>query len=661
MTEPEKNIFFSVLQIGQAMLKAGVTKSLGFIYRNFNRDQFTSTATGGRAYLPFISALKGGFDVVRGGGDFERYLSFGGFAGGIVTEAVEQSAFGKGAQNAFREKARYDPRRLLDTARKGAELSEAATRAGLFQSYTKQAKWLGFDDFNAALYATYKANDYIDFRKVGSHLAVLNRWIPFLNATAQGTDKEVRSLIGDMVRLEAKRARGEELSRTEVDSLKDARAAWIKTLALGMLFGGGSAYLNSENPEWFGSAEWRRQRGYNLFPLGPVGNWFTMPKPFGLVRNISDLFEYGVEYLIRQDPTIAGKLGHALAEAHTVPYTNPIIDTFYNTRANYDPFRQRPIVPGSLQDLPAAEQYTRYTSEIARGIGQVTGWSPMKVDYAAKNLGGGTAVDFLRNADALIHWWQDKPGGKEKTIWDLPLARELVQNLAVGSEATTRFYNLVGEKAGTLEKAANAYGQKITAGDRRGAADYLRGLPENERAYATLAKQGFDGDDKLMHPLRLARAYTAVINGVSRQVGDDNLIPEGELDRKNMTLTRRDAKPIEVSGPTKEKLRNELDSLSMVMARNALISYGADGMEKVPYLDPSDHLERIQLLSPEVARELRGRIAAKRLYDPDLVRERWPEVKARLLRDGENADLSDLKPRRPKKGSRERKKALQDE
>lgn len=661
MTEPEKNIFFSVLQIGQALLKAGVTKSVGFIYRNFVRDQFTSGGTGGRAYIPFISALKGGFDVLRGDGDFERYLSYGGFAGGIITEAVEHSAFGKGAQNAFRQRAAYDPRRVLDATRKGAELSEAATRAGLFQSYLKQARELGFDDFNAGLYATFKANDYIDFRKVGSHLAVLNRWIPFLNATAQGTDKEARALFGDMVRLEAKRSRGEELSRIELDALKDARAAWVKTLGLGLIFGGGTAYLNSENPEWFGSAEWRRHRGYNLFPLGPVGNWFTMPKPFGFVRNVSDLFEHGVEYMIRQDPTIAGKLGRALAEAHTVPYTNPIIDTFYNTRANYDPFRNRPIVPPSLQDLPAAEQYTRYTSEIAKGIGQATGWSPMKVDYAAKNLGGSVAVDFLRNADSLIRWMQGKPGGKEKTIWDLPLARELVQNLAVGSDATTRFYNLVGQHAGSLEKGANAYGQKIASGDRHGAADYLRGLPENERAYATLVKQGFDGDDKLMHPLLLARAYTAVINGVSRQVGDDNLIPEGDLDRGNLTLSRRDAQPVQISGPTKEKLRNELDSLSMLTARNALISYGADGMEKVPYLSPADHFERIRLLAPEVARELRGRIAAKRLYDPDVVRERWPEAKARLLRDGENADLSDLEPRRPKSGRRERQKAMADE
>ena len=140
---------------------------------------------------------------------------------------------------------------------------------------------------------------------------------------------------------------------------------------------------------------------------------------------------------------------------------------------------------------------------------------------------------------------------------------------------------------------------------------------------------------------------SAVVNGVSRALGGDNLLPEGELDRKSLTLSRRDARPIQVDGPTKEKLRNELDALSMVSARNALIAYGAEGMEGVPYKDPAEFLDRIRMLSPEVARELRGRIAAKRLYDPDTIREAWPEVKARLLKDGENADLSDLEPHRP--------------
>ena len=661
LTEPERNVFVSVLQISQQVLRAGVTKSLGFVYRNPVRDQLTSPVTGGRRYIPFVSAIRGLLDIVQHGGDFERYLSFGGFGAGAIHDAVENSAFAARSPQAFREKAWWNPTRITGAVSHLAELSEAATRAGLMQSFTKQAEKLGFDPFNAAIYATYNANDYVNFRRGGADLAVMRRFVPFLGAAVQGTDKEARSLFGTLIRLEAKRVRGEELTTLERDRLSDSRAAWVKALTLGAVFGGGTAYLNAQNAEWFGAAPWRRHRGYNFFPAGPEGNWATMPKPFGFMRNISDTFEYGVEYLMRQDPTLLGKWGEALADAHTLPFTNPIVDTFYSVRSNYDAFRDRAIVPPSLQSLPASEQYNRYTSEIAKGIGEATGWSPMKVDYAAKNLGGGTAVDFLRNSNTLIHWLQGRPGGKEKTVWDLPLMRELVQNLAVGSEATDRFYKLVGDKVGSLEQFANAHAQKIRAGDRTGAEDTLRNGSDAQRAYATLRNLGFDGDDKLMHPLVLARAYNAVIGGVSRALGDNNLLPEGELDRRNLTVSRRDTQPIQVDGPTTEKLRNALDALSMVSARNALIAYGADGMQGVEWRDPAEFMDRIHMLSPDVARELRGRIAAKRLYDPDTIREAWPEVKARLLKDGEHADLSDLEPHRPKSGKRERKRAMADE
>ncbi|CAA2108955.1 hypothetical protein MBUL_04448 (plasmid) [Methylobacterium bullatum] len=49
-------------------------------------------------------------------------------------------------------------------------------------------------------------------------------------------------------------------------------------------------------------------------------------------------------------------------------------------------------------------------------------------------------------------------------------------------------------------------------------------------------------------------------------------------------------------------------------------------------------------------RDLSTRLKAKKLFDPNAARKRWPEVKARLLRDGENADLAGLALRRPKRG-----------
>ena len=56
-----------------------------------------------------------------------------------------------------------------------------------------------------------------------------------------------------------------------------------------------------------------------------------------------------------------------------------------------------------------------------------------------------------------------------------------------------------------------------------------------------------------------------------------------------------------------------------------------------------------------------GRLVAKRLYDPTEMAERWPKVKARLLRESETADSNDLLPRRAKSAMHERKKASADD
>ncbi|WP_375460019.1 LPD38 domain-containing protein [uncultured Enterovirga sp.] len=641
MSDLEKNVFLSVLQISQAVLRAAVTKSVGFIYRNFVRDQLTSTATAGRNYIPFYSAMKGGLDVIFQGGDFEKYIGHGGIAGGLINDAIESSAFGHHAQ-AFRQKSIVDPRRLAHGAAKVIEISEASTRAGLFQSYYRQAQGLGFDDMNSVLYATFKSNDYIDFRKAGSHMGAIRRIVPFLNAAVQGTDREYRALFGDMIKLEGKRWRGEGLSTLEADRLTDARVAWLKTLAAGAALGAGGAYFNAENPEWNQASAWRRNSNYHLLPMGD-GRWFVSPKPFGFVRNVSDLFEYATEFAIRRDPTIASKWLKAVGEAHHLPYSNPIVDVFYNVRSNYDAFKEKPIVPTYLQGVEPSEQYDARTSEVAKHIGDATGWSPMKVQYVMRALGGGIAQDFIQGSDALL-----RQKGPKTATWDLPLLRELSKNLAPGNEIAKSFWDQVRLRTGSLAQAADTYQNKIKAGERIGAAEYLQGLSEDRRAWAVLMTQGFPIEAKMMHPLYATQAHATIISGVTRQLVNNNLVRESDVERGKTILSRRDAKPILVDGSTREKVMSELDALTMAYARNALLVTKAPGLEGVPAVDPSVQLDRIKRLSPEVFAELEARTKTKRIHDLDTVRDRWPEVRARILRDGEKADLKDLLVRRPR-------------
>jgi hypothetical protein len=85
------------------------------------------------------------------------------------------------------------------------------------------------------------ATDYVDFRKAGASMGLLRRWVPFLNAAIQGTDRELRAL-GDLPVLEAKRGRGEVLTPRELDRLKDARVAWVRVTSMGAIWAAVSHY-----------------------------------------------------------------------------------------------------------------------------------------------------------------------------------------------------------------------------------------------------------------------------------------------------------------------------------------------------------------------------------------------------------------------------------
>jgi hypothetical protein len=644
MSDVEKNWFASILQISQQILRSGVTKAPDFILTNFIRDQFTATATSGRRYIPFISALRGVVDAVTKTDDAISYAGMGGMAGGAISDAIERAAFGKNVQalekagvirNVMAGDILGAGGALLRTGAKALELSEAGTRMGLYKSYFEQAKGMGFDDLNASTYAAFKATDYIDFRKAGASMGWLRRWVPFLNAALQGTDKEFRA-IGDLPVLEAKRARGETLSSIELDRLKDARVAMIRVLSLGAIVGAGLAIKNADEPDYQNAPEFTK-RGNFLFKVGDV--WVAIPKPFGIVQSVVNAFETAADYSVRKDPTLWGDWLEGSAKGFLPPTNNPLISLVYDLPANYNRFRDGPIVPYRLQGFKPSEQYTIGTSELSKMIGQVTGWSPMKIEYAVSNLGGSSALNLLKASDLLMG--SDKP---ESQIYNWPVARRFVKNLVRGNQATTEFYKLVGEKTGKYEQFENAYRGKIDNGERANAAEFLRRMPEDERVWTVLQSQGFEAVEKRLHPMQNAKDRIAIIGGMANQLNFNNLIKEDDLERGNLVRSRRDAQPIALDKSTRAKLIENFQELQFISARNAMITVGAKGTAGLKIIDDSGPLDRIKVISPEVHAEYLARAETKKIYEPAATFQAWPEMKSRLVRDGETADLKDLLP-----------------
>lgn len=644
MSDVEKNWFASILQISQQVLRSGVTKAPDFILTNFIRDQFTATATSGRRYIPFISALRGIWDSIKKTDDAISYAGMGGIAGGAISDAIDRAAFGKNVgalekagvmRNVMAGDILGAGGALAHKWAKALDLSEAGTRMGLYKSYFEQAKGMGFDDLNAATYAAFKATDYIDFRKAGASMGWLRRWVPFLNAALQGTDREFRA-IADLPVLEFKRAQGKTLTATELDRLKDARIAMVRVLSLGAIVGAGLAVKNGDEPEYQNAPEYTK-RGNFLVKVNDT--WLAIPKPFGIVQTVVNAFETAADYSIRKDPSLWGGWLEGSAKGFLPPTNNPLVGLIYDLPANYNRFQDRPIVPYYLQGVKPSEQYTIGTSELSKMVGQATGWSPMKVEYAVANLGGSNALNLLKASDLVMG--NDKP---ESQVYNWPVARRFVKNLVRGNQATTEFYNLVGDKNGRYEQAENAFKAKVRNGERQSAANYLRGLPEDERAWTVLQSYSFPSEQKRLHPMQNAKDRISIIGGINSQLNFNNLVKDSDVTKSDLVRSRMAAEPILLDKSTRAKLIENFQEMQMIAARNAMITVGAKGTAGLKVMDMTPQMERIKAISPEVASEYQARLASKSVYAPESGAQAWPEMKRRLLVDAERADLTDLVP-----------------
>lgn len=673
-TQTETNIVAQIFQLSQVAVRAGVTLSLDFPLVNIVRDQFTAALTGGKKYVPFLSAFKGLYDVVgsnleekRGivlaGADIEgarRFALQGGASGGALIDAIDQ--FGIESMNVMNlQKGATIPRnpaeltaKIFNTIGKVTEFSEVGTRKGNFTGYYKQAKEdLKLDDVNAVLWATFKANDYIDFRRWGASMGWIRRFVPFLTASLSGTDKEIR-VVSTFFSLETKRARGETLSQMEIVELSNARAGMINTIVGGVVLGGTVALLNQDNPFYQAAPNHLKNTNYIVPGIDENGNAIVVPKGFGVVQTIANAVERSFEAAYRKDPRVGILLLEAAGDAFVAPVHNPLMSVGYDVTANWNRFRQRPIVPYHMRTYDTPEQYDAYTSGLARRISatlKASGIeaSPMKIDYAMNNLGAGVARDVQFYWDNIFE--RDRP---ERQLYDYPVIRRFYKNLSRGSVIVEDFYKMVGQNASDHEGKAAAYAGKIKSGDRQGAEQYYQNLNDEEKAYVAITQFGFEAREKRMHPMLRAKDIVTVTNNAARQVMNNNVVRAEDEDRTRLTMSRLEATPIKLDPRQRAKLHEELLEYQMATARNAMVITGAKGTRGLDRLDTDKIIARMENISPEFTAEFRARLAAKNYVPEATVAERWPEIRRRLLIDGKDADISDLTPPDPTRRRRRR-------
>jgi hypothetical protein len=308
------------------------------------------------------------------------------------------------------------PLRLIEDI--GQAMEEMSRRA-VFKSELKKGSSL-----LEAAHITRNAS--IDFSKSGSLIKVLNKFIPFLNARIQGFSNLVKAIQKDP---------------TKASRVLLVTAAY-PTVYLNALNSNYASYKNVPDYEkrkyWVimvGESNGRDMKGNPIL----IPHYVKIPKGEGqqVVSNVVDrvLNLSKTKYPDSTSTFFKKLIGDfsPITESNIIPAG---LSQYSDISHNHSTFKEAPIVPEWIKkeigwrkssELAEKEQFTDKTSEVAKTIGDVFNWSPMKIDYVIKI---GALNDIIRTLDLPIKGFKGK-GAFEKAS-ELPLARSIIGTQSSG-------------------------------------------------------------------------------------------------------------------------------------------------------------------------------------------------------------------------------------
>lgn len=267
--------------------------------------------------------------------------------------------------------------RVYDRLRDLLQFPEQVSRVAELRSVAKQVGWDGQSPLTleqASELALAAAEVTTDFTAAGTVGRTLNQVIPFYNASIQGP----RAVLQAMRRNPTRSA-----------------AYALSMAALTMAY-----WYYTHDEEWYEELPDDQRFMYWHFGL-PNGERVRIKRPYELGLAWSALPEAMMNTAEEQDPGhLSAWMGQAW-DVLTPPVLPPSIRTGVELTANRDFFWDRPIVPQSVIDRVAEEQYRPWTPKVAIAIGKALGVSPLKVEHAVRGLGGGLSADALRSVGSV--------------------------------------------------------------------------------------------------------------------------------------------------------------------------------------------------------------------------------------------------------------------
>lgn len=266
-----------------------------------------------------------------------------------------------------------DPRNWWDWYRDVVQFPEGAPRVAEMELLAKEIGWtpgtpMTLDQSLELLLASKQVTT--DFTAAGSFARMMNRIIPFFNPAIQGPRANFRALRRNPSQFVA---RGLEMT--------------MITLLLWWLY---------KDEEWWKSMPLRDRFMHWFFPVTIDGKeeLVKIPRPFDVGMIFAALPEMAADAWYREDPEQAIEWFKTLMDVST-PELLPVLGQVGMEQWRNRQWPDRPIVPRSVEQKPAEEQFNEYTSKAAILIGDIFGKSPMRIDHIIEGVGGPVAGDLL--------------------------------------------------------------------------------------------------------------------------------------------------------------------------------------------------------------------------------------------------------------------------
>ena len=249
---------------------------------------------------------------------------------------------------------------------------ERVTRVSEYQSAYKYAMTkLGYDEYDAALYAAYQARDLMDFAKIGTVMKLINRVIPFSNAQLQGQLRMLQAMR---------------------ENPGQAISSIIAGAALPSIFFYAMAYLGGYEDEYMELPPHERDLFYNFKIPAISDEIIRIPKPFeyGLMGTSAERLVQGI-HTKDMEKAFRGHIG-SYGNAYSLfnPYKTmwditgtlkPLIEV----ATNYNTFYKSTIIPYGESKIPVADRKKEGTGS-----------------YLGNILGDALGGQDSRNIDHLI-------------------------------------------------------------------------------------------------------------------------------------------------------------------------------------------------------------------------------------------------------------------